>query len=342
MTKPVDQFDRPMRDLRISVTDRCNFRCTYCMPKEVFNSKYQFLPRTDLLSFEEITRLARLFAAQGVCKLRLTCGEPLLRKNLDVLVAELAKIDGIEDIALTTNASILTLPRAEQLRDAGLNRITVSLDAIDEERFRQMNDMDVSVEKVLQGIDNAERAGFDNIKVNMVVQKGANEEQIVPMARYFKDSKQILRFIEFMDVGTTNGWNLEQVVSGQDIIERIGQYFELESLEPNYRGEVAKRWRYVDGGNEFGLITSVTQAFCGDCSRVRLSAKGSVYSCLFATRGTDLRHLLRGGANDDVVNEVIAGMWEARTDRYSEIRGSGRSMAEEHVLEKVEMSYIGG
>jgi len=255
MTKPVDQFDRPMRDLRISVTDRCNFRCTYCMPKEVFNSKYQFLPRTDLLSFEEITRLAGLFAAQGVRKLRLTGGEPLLRKNLDVLVTELAKIDGIEDIALTTNASILTLARAEQLREAGLDRITVSLDAIDEQRFRQMNDMDVSVEKVLQGIDNAERAGFDNIKVNMVVQKGVNEEEIVPMARYFKDSKQILRFIEFMDVGTTNGWNLEQVVSGQEIVEKISEHFELESLEPNYRGEVAKRWRYADGGNEFGLIT---------------------------------------------------------------------------------------
>ena len=342
MTNPVDQFDRPMRDLRISVTDRCNFRCTYCMPKEVFNSKYQFLPRTDLLSFEEITRLAGLFAAQGVRKLRLTGGEPLLRKNLDVLVTELAKIDGIEDIALTTNASILTLARAEQLREAGLDRITVSLDAIDEQRFRQMNDMDVSVEKVLQGIDNAERAGFDNIKVNMVVQKGVNEEEIVPMARYFKDSKQILRFIEFMDVGTTNGWNLEQVVSGQEIVEKISEHFELESLEPNYRGEVAKRWRYADGGNEFGLITSVTEAFCGDCSRIRLSAKGSVYSCLFATRGTDLRHLLRGGANDEVVNEVITDMWKARNDRYSEIRGAGESVSEEHVLEKVEMSYIGG
>jgi len=342
MTKPVDQFDRPMRDLRISVTDRCNFRCTYCMPKEVFNSKYQFLPRTDLLSFEEITRLAGLFAAQGVRKLRLTGGEPLLRKNLDVLVTELAKIDGIEDIALTTNASILTLARAEQLREAGLDRITVSLDAIDEQRFRQMNDMDVSVEKVLQGIDNAERAGFDNIKVNMVVQKGVNEEEIVPMARYFKDSKQILRFIEFMDVGTTNGWNLEQVVSGQEIVEKISEHFELESLEPNYRGEVAKRWRYADGGNEFGLITSVTEAFCGDCSRIRLSAKGSVYSCLFATRGTDLRHLLRGGANDEVVNEVITDMWKVRNDRYSEIRGAGESVSEEHVLEKVEMSYIGG
>ena len=342
MTKPVDQFDRPMRDLRISVTDRCNFRCTYCMPKEVFNSKYQFLPRTDLLSFEEITRLAGLFAAQGVRKLRLTGGEPLLRKNLDVLVTELAKIDGIEDIALTTNASILTLARAEQLREAGLDRITVSLDAIDEQRFRQMNDMDVSVEKVLQGIDNAERAGFDNIKVNMVVQKGVNEEEIVPMARYFKDSKQILRFIEFMDVGTTNGWNLEQVVSGQEIVEKISEHFELESLEPNYRGEVAKRWRYADGGNEFGLSTSVTEAFCGDCSRIRLSAKGSVYSCLFATRGTDLRHLLRGGANDEVVNEVITDMWKARNDRYSEIRGAGESVSEEHVLEKVEMSYIGG
>ncbi|MDG0996024.1 MAG: GTP 3',8-cyclase MoaA [Gammaproteobacteria bacterium] len=331
-----------MRDLRISVTDRCNFRCTYCMPKEIFNSKYQFLPRSDLLSFEEIIRLARLFAAQGVRKLRLTGGEPLLRKNLDVLVTELAKIEGIDDIALTTNASILTLPRAQQLRDAGLDRITVSLDAINEQRFRQMNDMDVSVEKVLQGIDNAERAGFDNIKINMVVQKGVNEEEVVPMAQYFKGSKQTLRFIEFMDVGSTNGWNLEQVVSGQAIVEKISEHFELESLEPNYRGEVAKRWRYVDGGGEFGLITSVTEAFCGDCSRVRLSAKGSVYTCLFASRGTDLRHLLRGGATDEVVNEVITDLWRARSDRYSEIRGSGESVLEEHVLEKVEMSYIGG
>ncbi|MFK8027857.1 MAG: GTP 3',8-cyclase MoaA [Gammaproteobacteria bacterium] len=337
MTELNDQFNRNMRDLRISVTDRCNFRCTYCMPKKVFNSDYQFLVRDDLLSFEEITRLAELFVQQGVRKLRLTGGEPMLRKNLDVLVTELSSISGVEDIALTTNASLLTLRRAKQLKEAGLDRITVSLDAIDQDTFVRMNDMNVSVQKVLDGIDNARAAGFDSVKVNMVVQKGVNEHDILSMAEYFKGTGNILRFIEFMDVGNTNGWNMDQVVSGQEIIDSIQKKFPIEPVDPHYKGEVAKRWRYQDGGGEIGIITSVTQAFCGDCNRLRLSAEGSIYTCLFASQGVDLRRLLREGASDEFINEVIANTWKGRTDRYSELRGE--HSAEVH---KVEMSYIGG
>lgn len=337
MTQLNDQYNRTMRDLRISVTDRCNFRCTYCMPKKVFNSDYQFLVRDDLLSFEEITRLAELFVRHGVRKLRLTGGEPMLRKNLDVLITELNSISGVEDIALTTNASLLTLGRAKQLKEAGLDRITVSLDAIDQATFVRMNDMNVSVQKVLDGIDNARAAGFDYVKVNMVVQKGVNEDQILPMAEYFKGTGNILRFIEFMDVGNTNGWNMDQVVSGQEIIDCIQKKFALEPVDPHYKGEVAKRWRYQDGSGEIGVITSVTQAFCGDCNRLRLSAEGSIYTCLFASQGVDLRRLLREGASDEFINEVIANTWKARTDRYSELR-SGNSSG----LHKVEMSYIGG
>ena len=337
MSELIDQYQRNMRDLRISVTDRCNFRCTYCMPKQVFNSKYQFLQRDDLLSFEEITRLTRLFVAHGVRKIRLTGGEPLVRKNLDVLVAELNKIEGVEDIALTTNASILTLEKAQLLKAAGLGRITVSLDAIEPETFMRMNDMQVTVEKVLQGIENARRAGFDTIKVNMVVQKNINEDNILPMARYFKNSNVILRFIEYMDVGNTNGWNMEAVVSGSEIVRIINQALPLEPVDPNYRGEVAKRWRYQDGTGEIGLITSVTDAFCGDCNRMRLSAEGSLYTCLFASKGTDLRRLLREQAGDEYINEVIASTWRERSDRYSELRGRA-----EQTMHKVEMSYIGG
>lgn len=337
MSDLIDQYQRSMRDLRISVTDRCNFRCTYCMPKQVFNSKYQFLQRDDLLSFEEITRLTRLFVTQGVRKIRLTGGEPLVRKNLDVLVAELNKIEAVDDIALTTNASILTLEKAELLKAAGLGRITVSLDAIEPATFMRMNDMQVSVEKVLAGIANAQQAGFDTIKVNMVVQKNVNEDNILPMARYFKNSNVILRFIEFMDVGNTNGWNLDQVVSGSEIIEHIDQALPLEPLDPNYRGEVAKRWRYKDGEGEIGLITSVTNAFCGDCNRMRLSAEGSLYTCLFASEGTDLRRLLRANASDEYISEIITSTWRERSDRYSELRGRA-----EQPLNKVEMSYIGG
>ena len=337
MTDLRDQFNRPMRDLRISVTDRCNFRCTYCMPKEVFNSKYQFLVRDDLLSFEEITRLVPLFVEHGVHKLRLTGGEPLLRKNLEVLIHELVKIPGIDDIALTTNASILTVDKAHELKQAGLKRITVSLDAINESTFKRMNDMDVSVRKVLEGIDNARIAGFESVKVNMVVQKDRNEDDIVAMAEYFKGSGNVLRFIEYMDVGNTNGWEMNQVVSGKEIIDRIQQKFPIEPVDPNYRGEVAKRWRYQDGSGEIGVITSVTQAFCRDCTRLRLSAEGSLYTCLFASNGTDVRRLLREGASDEYISEVIANLWKGRTDRYSEMRGENTDE-----IHKVEMSYIGG
>ncbi|MEM8844496.1 MAG: GTP 3',8-cyclase MoaA [Pseudomonadota bacterium] len=337
MTELKDQLNRNMRDLRISVTDRCNFRCTYCMPKEVFNSKYQFMARDDLLSFEEISRLAKLFADHGVRKLRLTGGEPLLRKNLDILVAELNAIDGIDDIALTTNASILTLEKAQALKTAGLNRITVSLDAIDQATFVKMNDREVSVQKVLDGIDNAHTAGFKEIKVNMVVQKGVNESDILPMAKYFKGSGNILRFIEFMDVGNTNGWNMGQVVSGKEIINRIQAELPIEPVNSNYRGEVAKRWRYQDGEGEIGVITSVTEAFCRDCNRMRLSAEGSLYTCLFASHGTDLRRLIREEASDEYISEVIANTWKLRTDRYSEIRSENSAP-----IQKVEMSYIGG
>ena len=332
-----DQFSRPMKDLRISVTDRCNFRCTYCMPKEVFNSKYQFLVRDDLLSFEEISRLVPLFVRHGVRKLRLTGGEPLLRKNLEVLVEELANINGVEDIALTTNASILTVERARELKKAGLKRITVSLDAINENTFKQMNDMDVSVQRVLDGIDNARVAGFDSIKINMVVQKGCNEDELIPMAKYFKETDYILRFIEYMDVGNTNGWDLSQVISGKEIINRIQKQFPVEPIDPQYFGEVAKRWRYKDGGGEIGIITSVTQAFCRDCTRLRLSAEGSIYTCLFASQGTDLRRLLREGASDEYISEVIATTWKSRVDRYSELRSKNTKN-----IHKVEMSYIGG
>ncbi len=338
MTQLNDQFNRNLRDLRISVTDRCNFRCTYCMPKKVFNSDYQFLVRDDLLTFEEITRLAELFVKQGVRKLRLTGGEPLLRKNLDVLITELNSISEIEDIALTTNASLLTLGRAKQLREAGLHRITVSLDAIDQETFMRMNDMNVSVQKVLDGIDNARCAGFESVKVNMVVQKDVNEHDILPMAEYFKGSGNILRFIEYMDVGNTNGWNMDQVVSGQAIVEKIQSKYPIEPVDPHYKGEVAKRWRYRDGSGEIGVITSVSEAFCGECNRLRLSAEGSIYTCLFASKGVDLRRLLREGASDEFINEVITNTWKARVDRYSEQRGSKQSPQEY----KVEMSYIGG
>ena len=307
------------------------------MPKQVFNSKYQFLARDDLLSFEEITQLVPSFVSHGVRKLRLTGGEPLLRKNLEVLISELSRVRGVEDIALTTNASLLTLDKARELKSAGLNRITVSLDAIDETIFKQMNDKGVSVQKVLDGIENARSAGFSSIKVNMVVQKGYNEKDIVPMATYFKDSGNILRFIEYMDVGNTNNWNMEQVVSGKQIIQRIQQKFPMEPVDPHYRGEVAKRWRYKDGGGEVGVITSVTQSFCMDCTRLRLSAEGSIYTCLFASRGTDLRRLLREGASDEYIGEVIANVWKERVDRYSDLRSNDTSR-----VQKVEMSYIGG
>lgn len=337
MSSVKDTLGRTIRDLRISVTDRCNFRCTYCMPKNIFNSDYPFLARGDLLSFEEIARLARLFAAAGVQKLRITGGEPLLRKKLEALIAELAVIDSITDISLTTNASILTPELARKLRHAGLHRITVSLDAMDDAIFKRMNDKNIAVDQVLRGVENAVNAGFTPIKINMVVQKGVNDHQVLPLAEHFRHSGHIVRFIEYMDVGTTNGWKMQHVVPAQELIEQIGRRYPIVPVDANYQGEVAKRWRYQDGGGEIGFITSVTQPFCGDCSRARLSAEGSLYTCLFANKGTDLRHLLRNGAADDYISEVLASVWKNRTDRYSELRSKNSAP-----LNKVEMSYIGG
>ncbi|MCY3804057.1 MAG: GTP 3',8-cyclase MoaA [Gammaproteobacteria bacterium] len=333
----LDTLSRPVRDLRISVTDRCNFRCTYCMPKEVFNSNYEFLHREQLLTFEEITRLARIFALLGVRKVRLTGGEPLLRKNLAVLIEHLAAIDAIEDISLTTNGVLLTQDRARQLRNAGLNRITISLDTLDVATFRSISNADFGPDLVLRAIDEAEAAGLAPVKLNMVVKKGANESSILSMARHFHDSGKIVRFIEYMDVGHTNQWNLDDVYTAAEIVSELRKEFDIEPAEPNYRGEVAKRWRYKDGGGEVGIIASVTQPFCQDCTRARLSAEGKLYTCLFATQGRDLRHLLREGASDKYIAGVVGKVWSKRDDRYSETRTS-----ESPLLPKIEMSYIGG
>jgi cyclic pyranopterin phosphate synthase len=330
-----DTLGRPVRDLRISVTDRCNFRCVYCMPKEVYGRDYRFLERRELLTFEEIARLARAFAALGVEKVRLTGGEPLLRRELERLVEMLAAIPGL-DLTLTTNGSLLP-QKAQTLADAGLERVTVSLDSLDDEIFKAMNDVDVPVERVLAGIEAAAAAGLAPVKVNMVVKRGANEESILPMARYFRESGHILRFIEYMDVGHTNGWRLDDVVPAGEIVATIHDELPLEPLEPNYPGEVARRYRYVDGSGEIGVIASVTQPFCGSCTRARLSAEGRLYTCLFAVEGHDLRAVLRGGVTDDELATAIAAVWRARGDRYSELR-SGQTAG----LAKVEMSYIGG
>ncbi|MBI3916437.1 MAG: GTP 3',8-cyclase MoaA [Betaproteobacteria bacterium] len=332
---PVDRLGRPLRDLRISVTDRCNFRCVYCMPKEVFGSDYQFLERKELLTFEEIARLARLFAGLGVEKVRLTGGEPLVRRNLEQLIEMLAAIPGL-DLTLTTNGSLLTR-KAAALKRAGLKRVTVSLDSLDDAVFMQMNDVDFPVSRVLDGIDAAAAAGLAPIKINMVVKRGLNDASIVPMARFFRERGHILRFIEYMDVGHTNGWRMDDVVSAREIVERIGQVMPLEPADPNYRGEVAERWRYRDGGGEIGVIASVTQAFCRDCTRMRVSTEGKLYTCLFATAGHDLRALLRGGASDAEIVREIGTIWSGRSDRYSEIRTAATAK-----LQKIEMSYIGG
>ncbi len=332
----VDQYRRPVRDLRISVTDRCNFRCTYCMPKEIFGRDYEFLARDLLLSFEEIARLAGLFVDRGVSKIRLTGGEPLLRKGVESLVGMLAAIPGVEDLTLTTNASLLAR-KAESLAGAGLDRVTVSLDSLDDEVFMAMNDVGFPVARVLEGIEAAAAAGLDPVKVNMVVKKGVNDGSIVDMAKHFRGSGHIVRFIEYMDVGTTNGWCLDDVVPAGEIVERIGAAFPLEPVDPNYQGEVANRWRYKDGSGEIGVIASVTQPFCATCTRGRLSAEGQLYTCLFATSGTDFRALLRSGADDAEIGSVIDRVWGSRTDRYSELRS--RATAD---LPKVEMSYIGG
>ncbi|MFQ5962071.1 MAG: GTP 3',8-cyclase MoaA, partial [Candidatus Methylomirabilales bacterium] len=322
-------------DLRVSVTDRCNFRCVYCMPKEVFGRDYPFLERAELLTFEEITRLAELFHSLGVQKVRLTGGEPLLRRNLDSLIAMLARIPGL-DLTLTSNGSLLA-QQAQALKAAGLQRITVSLDSLDNAVFQAMNDVGFSVESVLEGIAAAEAAGFKPVKINVVVKRGMNEASILPMARFFHGTGHVLRFIEYMDVGHTNGWRLDDVVPAAEIVRRVQAELPLEPVDPNYRGEVARRWRYRDGGGEIGVIASVTQPFCGDCTRARLSADGKLYTCLFATDGHDLRALLRGGTSDTEILSAITEIWRARTDRYSEIRS-----AETVGLDKVEMSYIGG
>jgi cyclic pyranopterin phosphate synthase len=330
----VDTLGRPLRDLRVSVTDRCNFRCVYCMPKEVFGRDYRFLERTQLLSFEEIERLARAFVSHGVQKIRLTGGEPLVRRDLERLVATLAAIPGL-DLTLTTNGALLPA-KSRALAEAGLRRVTVSLDSLDDEVFQAMNDADFPVERVLAGIDAAAAAGLP-VKVNMVVRRGLNEDSVVPMARYFRDAGHILRFIEYMDVGHTNGWRLDDVVPAAELIRLIDAELPLEPVDPNYRGEVARRWRYRDGSGEIGVIASVTQAFCRDCTRARISAEGQLYTCLFGVRGHDLRALLRSGASDSELRESIGRVWARRDDRYSEIR------SEQTVdLPKVEMSYIGG
>jgi GTP 3',8-cyclase len=330
-----DGLGRPLRDLRISVTDRCNFRCVYCMPKEVFGKDYQFLERRDLLTFEEITRLARVFKQHGIQKIRLTGGEPLVRRNIEKLIAMLAGIQGL-DLTLTTNGSLLQ-KKARALRNAGLKRVTISLDSLDDAVFKDMNDVDFPVERVLEGIAAAAAAGLQPIKVNMVVKRGTNENSILPMARFFKQAGHVLRFIEYMDVGHTNGWRMDDVVTAREIISRIDAEMPLEPIDPNYPGEVAERWRYKDGTGEIGIIASVSQAFCRDCTRARVSTEGKLYTCLFATDGHDLRTLLRGGASDSELYDAIAAVWVKRADRYSEIR-----TAHTVRLEKIEMSYIGG
>jgi len=331
-----DTRQRLLKDLRISVTDRCNFRCTYCMPKSVYDRDFKFLDRNQLLSFDEINRMVNIFKSLGVEKIRITGGEPLLRKQLEVLIQMLAKDPNI-DLTLTTNATLLT-QKAKILKDAGLKRITVSLDSLDDEIFKLMNDMDVGVAKVLEGIEAAERVGFKPIKINMVVKKGVNDHTVVDMARHFKNSGHIVRFIEFMDVGYTNGWKMDNVVPSRDLVAQINEVFPIEPVEPNYQGEVAERWKYKDGSGEIGFISSVTQAFCSTCTRARLSAEGSIYTCLFATQGTDLRLLLRAGATDEQIADLIQQTWAKREDNYSEIR----TLNNIKERKKIEMSYIGG
>jgi cyclic pyranopterin phosphate synthase len=340
----MDTLGRPLHDLRISVTDRCNFRCVYCMPKEVFDKDYAYLPHSALLSFEEIERVARIFVAHGVEKLRLTGGEPLLRKDLERLIAMLRAIPTPSgrplDLTLTTNGSLLAR-KARALKDAGLDRVTVSLDALDDAMFKRMNDVDFSVSDVLDGIDAAHAAGLGPIKINMVVKGGTNDGQILPMARHFKDSPYILRFIEYMDVGASNGWNMDEVLPSAEVVRRISAEMPLVPIDPNYTGETAARWRYADGAGEIGVISSVTQAFCRDCTRLRLSTEGKLYTCLFATRGHDLRALLREGRSDLELAGAIAQLWRARADRYSETRTAATTRPDAGER-RVEMSYIGG
>lgn len=329
-----DQFDRPLRDLRISVTDRCNFRCTYCMPREVFGPGHEFLPRDQLLTFEEIVSVTRQFTMRGVSKVRITGGEPLLRKGIEDLVGLIAGVDGVDDLTLTTNASLLAR-KAEALAAAGLNRITVSLDAMDEPTFQRMNDVGFPVSTVLEAIETAAEAGLGPIKINAVIKRGVNEHAVLDMARHFRGTGHIVRFIEYMDVGNTNGWRLDDVVPAREMIESINREFPLQAVPPNYPGEVANRFRYRDGQGEVGVIASVTQPFCGACTRARVSAEGVLYTCLFAASGTSLRDVLRTGGD---VGQTIDEVWAKRDDRYSEIRSANTS----RLAVPVEMSYIGG
>ncbi|MCM3755958.1 GTP 3',8-cyclase MoaA [Sporosarcina aquimarina] len=333
-----DKFGRPIRDLRISVTDRCNFRCSYCMPKEIFGDDYVFLPKNELLSFEEIERLAQLFSKLGVKKLRLTGGEPLMRRGLPDLVEKLVQIEGIEDIGLTTNAVLLG-QYAEPLYDGGLRRLNISLDALDSELFGDMNGRGVKPEVILKNIDKAHALGF-TIKMNMVVKKGTNEQEILPMAKYFKERGITLRFIEFMDVGNDNGWSFEKVVTKKEILERLQTVHELEPVEEEYYGEVAKRWRYKDNGAEVGFITSVSESFCSSCTRARLSSEGKLFTCLFASEGFDVRALIREGATDEELVAAVTGVWENRGDRYSDERTE--QTVKNRKNKKINMSYIGG
>lgn len=336
----LDSRQRPLHDLRISVTDRCNFRCSYCMPKHIFNHDHTFLKHSQLLSFEEINRIAAAFVNLGVKKIRITGGEPLLRKHLENLIEQLARLKTLSgtppELTLTTNATLLE-KKAQALKDAGLNRVTVSLDAIDDKIFQQLNDMDVPVSTVLKGIDAALKVGLEPIKVNMVVRKGINEEQIIPMINHFRNTGIILRFIEYMDVGSTNGWSMDQVIPSKEVIARIREFYPLHALDPNTPEETAQRWAFDDGSGEVGVISSVTNAFCGHCSRARLSMEGRLFLCLFASAGYDLRELLRKDLNDASLQASIANIWKQRNDRYSELRGKvGQKKAH------VEMSYIGG
>jgi cyclic pyranopterin phosphate synthase len=342
-----DSRGRPLRDLRISVTDRCNFRCNYCMPREVFDKNHAFLPQSSLLSFEEITRLAGIFVAHGVEKIRLTGGEPLLRKNLETLIDMLARLQTPAgqplDITLTTNGSLLA-KKARSLKDAGLQRITVSLDALDDAIFRRMNDVDFPVADVLRGIEAAQAVGLAPVKINMMVKRGTNEHEIVPMARHFRHSGAVLRFIEYMDVGASNGWRMDEVLPSAQVVERLNAEFPLSALAASAPGETAARWRYADGAGEIGVISSVTQAFCGDCNRARLSTEGKLFLCLFASQGHDLRALLRGHYADEQISAAIAPVWQARSDHYSELRAALPPDASlpDGAFKRVEMSYIGG
>ncbi len=333
----LDAFGRPLHDLRISITDRCNFRCTYCMPKEIFGRDFEFLSRDLVLSFEEIERITGAFVRAGVRKLRITGGEPLVRKGVEDLIARLSAMPGVEDLTLTTNGSLLER-KAAALKAAGLQRITVSLDSMDDTVFMAMNDVGFPVQAVLDGIEAASAVGLDPIKINMVVKRGVNDQSVVDVARHFRGTGHIVRFIEYMDVGTTNGWRLDDVVSGREVVDSIAAEFPLEPVDPDYRGEVAQRYRYVDGGGEVGVITSVSQPFCADCTRARLSADGKLYTCLFATSGTDLRELIRSGATDEQLDAAIGRVWSVRRDRYSELRTEQTV----RIRPKVEMSYIGG